>query len=508
MLPDNPLRLIRNEVRPSGSPPRAPVNENVNNSPPQFQPYTVLGNARRLVAEHGEDLHHVPQWGAWITWQGERWIEDYTGEVHRRSKAIVDGFPAGLPACPDSDARKALFGWWMRSQSPAVLSGMVQLASTEPGIPVLVDQLDADPWALNTSTGTVDLRTGVATPQHRAALCTKLAPAAVVDDAVCPQWLRFLDWAMRGDAELVEFLRRAIGYTLSGSVAEQVLFFLHGAGSNGKSTFLSVVGHLLGDYAFSAEADLLLAVGHERHSTGVADLHGRRMVVVQEIDEGRRLDEALVKRLTGGDMLTARRMRQDNFEFRPSHKLWMAANHRPVIRGTDHAIWRRIRLIPFLATVDDADKDAELVAKLLEEAPGILQWALQGCRDWIAGGLAAPAAVLAATASYRSDQDHIGRFLEDCCMLEPTLTIATKDLRAAYEKWCFDTGEKPWSAQSMAAQLQERGCINERTWQGRLWRGIALAGEAQEEMSRRLGGGDWASRASGDATGPSVEELF
>jgi putative DNA primase/helicase len=245
---------------------------------------------------------------------------------------------------------------------------------------------------------------------------------------------------------------------------------------------------MLGDYAFSAEADLLLAVGHERHSTGVADLHGRRMVIVQEIDEGRRLDEALVKRLTGGDAITARRMRQDNFMFEPSHKLWMAANHKPVVRGTDHAIWRRIRLIPFLATVADADKDPNLVTSLLAEAPGILNWALAGCAEWRSGGLRAPEVVTDATAGYRNEQDHVGRFLEACCTLEPTLRISTKDLRATYEKWCFEEGERPWSAQAMAAQLQDRGLVQIRANGGartRMWEGLALAGDDTRTWTER-----------------------
>jgi P4 family phage/plasmid primase-like protien len=478
---------------------------------PFAQPYTVLGNARRLVAEHGGDLRHVPQWGAWLTWDGTRWVEDYTGEVHRRAKAVVDSFTAMLPTMTDSDDRKKLFGWWMRSQSPAVLSGTVQLAATEPGVPVLVDALDADPWVLNTRTGALDLRTATMSASSREALCTKIAPVGHDPAATCPNWLAFLDWAMQGDAELVGFLQRAVGYTLTGNVGEQVLFFLHGMGSNGKSTFLTVLQRMLGDYAFSAEADLLLAVGHERHSTGVADLHGRRMVIVQEIDEGRRLDEALVKRLTGGDAITARRMRQDNFMFEPSHKLWMAANHKPVVRGTDHAIWRRIRLVPFLATVADADKDPNLVTSLLEEAPGILNWALAGCQEWRSGGLRAPEVVSDATSGYRNEQDHVGRFLEACCTIEPSLRISTKDLRAAYDKWCFEEGEKPWSAQAMAAQLQDRGLVQIRANGGarqRMWQGVALEGDAAEELSKRLQYDDWQSRASGEQATLTDAEPF
>lgn len=503
--------LYQHRSADAGVPPSASAASSLDPDREPEQPYTVLGNARRLVAEHGDDLHHVPQWGAWLTWDGCRWVEDHTGEVHRRAKSIVDSFPGRLAGLLDSDERKKLFGWWMRSQTPAVLSGMVNLAATEPGMPVLVDALDADPWVLNTRSGALDLRTGALSTSSRHQLCTKLAPVDVDPGAGCPQWQAFIEWAMQGDTELIEFVRRAVGYTLTGNVGEQVLFFLHGMGSNGKSTFLTVLQRILGDYAFSAEADLLLAVGHERHSTGVADLHGRRMVIVQEIDEGRRLDEALVKRLTGGDAITARRMRQDNFMFEPSHKLWMAANHKPVVRGTDHAIWRRIRLIPFLATVADADKDPNLVTSLMAESAGIINWALAGCAEWRSGGLRAPAVVADATAGYRNEQDHVGRFLEACCTLAPGLRIATKDLRAAYEKWCFEEGEKPWSAPAMAAQLLDRGCTQGRSSGGnreRMWEGLALEGDAAEGLSRRLQYGDWQGRASGEQMALAAEEPF
>ncbi len=478
------------------------------------QPHTDLGNARRLVADHGHDLRHVPQWGAWLAWEGTRWREDITGEATRRAKAVVDGMLTQVATIADDDDRKALHKWWQRSQAAARIGAMVELATTEPGIPVRVDEMDADPWLLNTASGALNLRTGTLVGPERRDLVTKLAPVEIDSDSACPTWEWFVSWAMLGDDEMVEFLRRAVGYSLTGAVGEQCLFFLHGGGANGKSTFLSVLQRLMGDYAFSAEADLLLTTTNERHSTGVADLFGRRLVIVQETDEGRRLDEALVKRLTGGDIITARRMRQDNFQFAPTHKLWMAANHRPTVRGTDHAIWRRIRLIPFAASVAPDDQDGELLDKLLGELPGILQWALRGCEQWRAGGLRPPATVLDATNEYRTEQDHIGRFLDECCTLVEGLTITARDLRGAYEAWCTEAGERPWSAKAMAPHLIDRGCTMQRAGGGqtRLWRGIALAGEAAEELQRRLDGGDWGRRAAGEHRDASQDndagELF
>ncbi len=502
-------RLVDNMHRLQATPLRLTERDPDDDTAPGIaQPYTDLGNTRRLVADHGHDLRYAPQWGTWLVWEGTRWREDITGEATRRAKAIVDGMETEMATIHDDDARKALHKWWQRSQAAARIDAMVHLSRTEPGIPVRVDEMDADPWLLNTASGALDLRAGTLTDLDRRAMVTKLAPVTVESESACPTWEWFVDWAMKGDEELVAFVQRAVGYSLTGTVGEQCLFFLHGGGANGKSTFLSVLQQLMGDYAASAEPDLLLATQGDRHPAGVADLLGRRLVVVQETDEGRRLAEATVKLLTGGDTIKARRMRENFFEFRPTHKLWMAANHRPSVRGTDHAIWRRIRMIPFTASVSPDEQDPTLLDRLIEELPGILQWALTGCRQWRTGGLKPPAAVLAATQDYRTEQDHVGRFLEECCTLAEGLTITARDLRTAYEAWCTEAGERPWSAKAMAPHLIDRGCEQQRGSNGgpRLWRGIALAGDAAEEPSRRLDGGDWARRASGERRDASLPD--
>lgn len=439
------------------------------------QPHTDLGNTRRMVADHGYDLRHAPQWGSWLTWDGHRWTEDVTGEVYRRAKAVVDAMLTQMATIEDAEARKQLHKWWQQSQAASRIDAMVHLAKTEPGIPVRIDEMDGDQWAINTESGLVDLRTGGITVAERRHLVTKLAPVTIDPMATCPTWEWFVDWAMRGDVELVGFLQRAVGYSLTGTVGEQVLFFLHGGGANGKSTFLTVLQRMLGDYAAAAEPDLLLTTQGDRHPAGIADLLGRRLVVVQETDEGRRLAEATVKVLTGGDTIKARRMRENFFEFRPTHKLWMAANHRPRVRGTDHAIWRRIMLVPFLATVAPDQQDQRLLDKLLAEMPGIMQWALAGCRQWVAEGLRPPAAVLEATRDYRTGEDHVGRFIEECCLLDEHLSVSAHHLRQAYEAWCAEAGERPWSAKAVAPHLTDRGCTLDRTKSARVWRGISTA---------------------------------
>jgi putative DNA primase/helicase len=439
-------------------------------------PYSDLGNARRLVAAHGQDLRYAPQIASWMAWDGHRWAEDITGEAQRRAKAIVDAMVTEL-AVVDADKRKALFAHWMRSQGAGRIEAMAGLARTEPGTPVLVAELDADPWALNTRSGVVDLRSGEISSPERRQLVTKLAPVHVDPGATCPTWKWFVDWAMCGDADLVGFLQRAVGYSLTGLVGEQVMFFCHGDGENGKTTFLGAIERLVGDYAMAADADLLLATHHEQHPTGTADLIGRRFVTATETEEGRRFAESTLKQLTGGDTIKARRMRQDFFQFAPTHKIWMAANHRPQVRGTDHAIWRRIRLIPWNAKVAPGERDERLKERLAAELPGILNWALEGCRAWQQGGLAPPEAVVAATAEYRCEQDHVGRFIEDVCLVGDGWKVSARELRSAYEAWCQENGERAWSARAMAPQLVERGC--ERFQEGHskawTWRGLSLA---------------------------------
>jgi P4 family phage/plasmid primase-like protien len=441
--------------------------------------YTDLGNARRLVSTYGDDLRYSPQLKCWYSWTGKAWAEDVTGDVHRRAKAIVDSMVTEIATLQNSDDKKALKKHWDKSQSAGSLRAIVSVAETEPSVPIRIDQLDADPYLFNAANGTINLSAGTFGPHQRDHLITKVAPVDYDPTATCPTWEWFVRWAMQDDEQMIGFVQRAVGYSLTGETSEQVLFFLNGGGENGKSTFLNTIQAILGDYAISAEPELLLAADNEKHPTGMADIVGRRFIVAQELDEGRRLAEATVKRLTGGERLRARRMHQDFFEFDVHGKFWIAANHRPNIRGTDHAIWRRLRLIPFTATIAPGQKDAGLPTKLRAEASGILNWALEGLRMWRESGLGESATITEATNSYRADQDDIGRFVEECCIVHPDTYCPARELRNTYEKWCEENGERPASTKKVGARLTERGFLRERrgranTW---VWLGIGLPSE-------------------------------
>jgi P4 family phage/plasmid primase-like protien len=440
---------------------------------------TDTGNAERLVARFGQDIRFCHAWNKWLFWDGQRWMIDSAGKVLAMSKVAVRDIYAEAGRCEHAESRKSLASHASKSERCDRRKAMVALAAVEPGIPVSSDALDSDPWALNVRNGTVDLRTGRLQPHGREGLCTKLVNIDFNAAATCPRWLAFLEQIMAGRQELVAFLRRCIGHALSGDVSSQSLFFLHGTGANGKSTLLDVVLALLGEYGKQAAPDLLIAKRLEAHPTGLATLLGCRVAVCQEVGLGRSLDEAVVKQLTGGDRMTARFMRADWFEFTPTHKIFLAANHKPQIRGTDEGIWRRIKLIPFDVTVLAPDRDPHLPAKLRAELPGILNWAVQGCLEWVergggSAGLAAPDDVLHATADYRAEEDELGQFLTESCDVNPRYEAPAAELFAAYTAWCEARGDRTESQKIFGRALGERGFTNRKTNGRKVWTGLRL----------------------------------
>jgi len=428
---------------------------------------TDLGNSERLVAEHGQDLRYSPGFG-WLIWDGRRWRRDDDGAVTRAMADTVRGLYAEAAEL-DDDKRKRLIAHALKSEQEGRLRAAVTLAATNRRVIVRNSELDADPYLLSVCNGTVDLRTGKLAEHSRAHLITKAAPVEFHEHAEAPTWHAFLDRVFDNDSELIQFVQRAVGYTLTGSTNEQVFFIACGPGANGKTTFLETLRAVFGEYGQQTPTETFL----ERRDgipNDLARLPGARFVAAAEVGEGRRLSEALVKRLTGGDVITARFLRAEYFEFTPVFKAWIATNHRPLIRGTDEAMWRRIRLIPFTVTIPESERDPELPAKLRAELSGILRWAVDGCLEWQRRGLKSAAAVTGATGSYRQDMDVLGVFLDECCEIDPEFKVPAGELYRAYREWCDESGERErLSQRAFADRLEERGFTASRTKDKR-WR--------------------------------------
>jgi putative DNA primase/helicase len=453
--------------------------------PPGSFHRTDLGNARRLIAEHGEDLRFVPAWGCWLVWNGRHWERDEDGATDRRARQVIDGMYHEAAAEDDPDTRRALVKWAMRSEGRGRLEAMVALAAREPGVPVAHERLNGDPDLLTVADGTIDLRTGELGPHRREHLITKTLTVSYDPAAPCPTWEAFLQRALAGDEELIAFVQRAVGYTLTADTREQCLFFLYGTGRNGKSTFIETLLELLGIYAQKAPTEMLMARPMGAGiPNDVAQLPGRRFVVTAETEEGRRLNESLVKDLTGGDRMTARFMRAEFFEFKPTHKLWMYGNHKPVIRGTDLGIWRRIRAIPFTVTIPEAEVDEAMPAKLRQELPGILAWAVRGCLAWRQQGLGESRAVSELTEFYRAEMDVLGAFIDERCVTHPNARAEASALYKAYQQWAEGAGEHVYSHRRFGTQLTERGFGRHKDGAGRIVRlGIGLRADDRDPPS-------------------------
>jgi putative DNA primase/helicase len=433
---------------------------------------TDLGNARRLVRLHGENLRYCHPWRKWLVWTGTHWEIDDTGSVERWAKATVREIYNEAAAEPQDERRQALVKHALRSESLNKINAMVSLAESEPGIPVRPEELDRNPWLLNCQNGTLNLKTMALYTHRRDDLLTNVLPVPYDASAQCPQWEAFLSDIFAGNKALIEFVQKAIGYSLTGITDERCMFILYGTGRNGKSTFVDAIATMLEPYAMQTQVDTLTET---RQGTGptneIARLRGARFVRVSESDEGRRFAEGKVKDLTGQDRISARFLYAETFEFVPEFKLWMATNYKPVIRGTDPAIWDRIRLIPFTVRIPDAKIKAkrEIMAEFEAEMAGILAWAVAGCVKWQTDGLKMPEAVKTATEGYREEMDVLAGFLDDYCIIDTRMTAKASDLYKAYKQWCEENGEVARSQRWLGGRLTARGFDRNRGTGGAYW---------------------------------------
>ncbi|WP_020116771.1 phage/plasmid primase, P4 family [Streptomyces canus] len=432
------------------------------------------GNALRLIDEHEAEIRYVPQRGKWLHWNGHRWEWDDAGLVREMARTIARALPNG-----EGEAKHRA-----RSLSQSGISAMVTMAQTDPRAVALMETLDAHPLHLNTPAGTVDLTTGQISPPDPAAMHTRTTSVAPDATLPTPRFAQFLADTFGEHSDIAAFVQRLAGYSASGDTRFHILPFLNGPGGNGKSVFLDLLRMLLGDYAATAPNTFLMA-GQQQHETEVARLQGLRLVVVSEVNQDARFDEAKMKLLTGGDALTARFMRQDHFTFEPTHHLWLMGNHLPAVKAGGDSFWRRLRLIPFTRSVPP-ERKIENLARILaeEEGPGILAWIIAGAVDVFDKGLREPGTVMAFTETYAEEEDSLARFMADCCHLGGGnhVAINTAKLRAAYDDWCRAEGETPLKPQVFGRELRTRFGIEQTRSNGRrFYVGVALLAHPEDE---------------------------
>jgi len=446
--------------------------------------HTEMGDADRFISVNQQRARYSPEQERHYAYDGKVWVNGkalwarFAQETALATMAAAEAMPGVLPvpdgqqATPEQKAKLAAIEHATKLQSRYKLTAMAELAA--PRLPIEVEQLDANPWLFNVDNGTLDLKTGTLRPHSPDDYLTHLAPVAFDPEAQCPTWDAFIERITDGDRELATYLQRIAGYALTGSTNEQCVFVIYGDGQNGKSTFVETLAKLFGDYWLKLPTKALMAKREDGIPNDIARLPGVRMAVANEVSAGRRLDEATVKDLTGDDTITARFMRQEFFDFTPTHKLFLYGNYKPLVRGTDNGIWRRIKLIPFTQIIPDSERDPDLKSKLAAELPGILNWALAGCMAWQAEGLPEPKAVKDATAEYRSEMDVIGQFLEECTERGRGKKAKAADLYGAYQHWCEANGELPVSGKLFGAELRKQGLTNLKSSGVKVWTGIDL----------------------------------
>ncbi len=411
----------------SPAPPPEPARR-----PPSEYPCTDAGSAELIAALFGDRLRYDHRRVRWLVWAEHRWVEDPDGAPPRLALRAARLRYRDAEDLGDQEGRKKVAAWSIGSESRMRIEAALALARNVRPITDDGERWDANPCLMGCANGVVNLRSGRLRAGQQADRITMATGVPYDPDAAAPRFEQFLDEVFEGDADLVAFVQRAIGYSIAGDVSEQVVFICHGTGANGKSTLMGALRAALGDYAHNAP----FSAFELRHQAAIpaelADLAGRRFVTAPETGETSRLNEARIKALSGGDPITARHLYGRWFTFEPTAKLWLSVNHRPVVTDDSHGFWRRVRLLPFARQFADGEQDHHLAEALRAEAPGILAWVVRGCRQRQDLGLQPPSTVLAATAAYREDSDTLGAFLAAGCELANSFSTTSRALFHAY----------------------------------------------------------------------------
>ncbi|MED1821005.1 phage/plasmid primase, P4 family [Bacillus subtilis] len=438
--------------------------EEIIDTPPVFH-LTELGNAERLVYYHGKNIRYCNELD-WLIWNGKMWEEDSKRQIEALTAQTLRAIYGEAKAMEDSYRKKQLNDWAKKCERRNIR--MNTILDTRPMVAVRKQELDSHKYLFNCENGVIDLKTGELLPHDRDFLFTKISSVAYQKDAECPNWKAFLesifiDEEGKPNYEIIDFMQKAIGYSLTGDTTEQVMFFLFGNGRNGKSTFINTVQQLLGDYGRQTNSDTFIKKKNDSSiNNDIARLDGARFVSAVESEEGQQLSESLVKQITGGEKMSARFLRQEYFEFIPEFKVFFTTNHKPIVKGSDEGIWRRIRLVPFTVTIPKEKVDKKLPQKLAAEMPGILGWAVEGCLKWQKEGLKEPEVIRKATEGYREDMDILAPFLAEKCVIHQAAKIEAKELYKEYKDWCYENDDVELKNRAFYRQLEIRGFKKEK----------------------------------------------
>lgn len=450
---------------------------------------TDYGNAERLVRLFGGKVRYSPERKMWLIWSGRVWEWD-TGDVKilTLAKQVARSIYNEAAGEPDDKFRKVIIKHAQTAEGQSRLTAMVKSAESERGVAIKISDLDSNYWLLNVQNGTIDLKTGLLQPHNPDNLITELLPLDFDLAAVSEEWDRFLNTTFENDGDLIQYVQRAIGYSITGDQSEQVFFFCFGSGANGKSTLLNACRLVMGNYASQIPSTSFMIDKNKGGgpNEAIASLYGKRFVCSTELEDGQVLSVSLVKSMTGGEPIWCEHKFERGFNFQPTHKLWLSGNHEPTIKDTTDSIWRRVKKIPFNAQIPEESRIkgyAEILAK--NDASAILAWLVSGCVEWQKlGGLSEPNAVLQAVNNYRDKQDLLHDFLSECCVFQKSGVVDQKDLYAAYKQWSEENDNIAMGKLKFRARILEKNCQSDAGNKNiKIWRGIRLKTDQDNQVT-------------------------
>lgn len=439
----------------------------------QQRPLTDAGNGERLKDKYYRTLRYIPERGKWLQYNDSYWEEEPNEYVEVLAVDTVRGIPLEVPNGAEQNTIDAFNKFALTCESNSKIVSMVTRAKA-----VMLaknEVFDKSKWVLNMANGTINLKTMEFKPHNSTDYLTKCGEAEYIEEAECPLWLNFIERIFRGNSELISYIQRAVGYSLTGETSEQIFFTLYGEGANGKSTFIDTIKKVIGTYGTQADFSTFISKKNtDAPKNDLAILQGSRFVAASESGSGRVLDDAVIKQVTGDSAIAVRFLFHENFIYTPQFKIWLATNHKPTIKDGSEGMWRRVKLIPFEVVIPPKERDKQLLSKLEAELPGILNWALEGCKAWQEGGMGICKTVDAATEEYREDNDILIDFLDDRCTVAEHESVKSSELYNEYKAWCEATGERTWAQRGFTKYLKDKGFSVVKRTDANYFKGIGV----------------------------------